>query len=483
MRKHGDNEEALLVAWRAIDERIGQLEGLDERRAKLSRDREEARSERQELGDRLAKARAKAFVKLAAAAAAELAELGMPKAKLSLAQEPLAEPGDIGDVVLVVDAAGRIEVQIDPPELARRSRGIVSIDVTNIGLTPAVVHLDFTAPDTVAFAVPEQDFEVAPGTTRRVPARVTMKRQIIGRPCATRTPSPRAVPVPPAVPRAHSTRKTLFAMTGVKALVLLVVVAVWATLAVVLIPKLADKTKNDQTTASNQAGAAQKSAQNDVNGKLKRGGAASSGAGGSGSGGSGSGGSGAGGSGSSGSGGSGMVRAVRFGRQRLGRVRLRRRRQWLRAAADASAPKAVQFSGTVGGDSPGGVTVAMRPTSLVDGAAQGAHGVGVKDSTFTQLGKIPEGALTSTTATVPNTDQTRNTSHHAGRVVGVRAGREPGLLPGHLQQARLPDAALRPRRGERSRGRAHEGDAAARPGATRGRIPARAARCPGPPSP
>ncbi len=98
MRKHGDGEEALLAAWRAIDERIGQLEGLDERRAKLVREQDEARGDRQTLGDRLAKARAKAFVKLAAAVTAELAELGMPKAKLSLAQEPLAEPSAEGTV-------------------------------------------------------------------------------------------------------------------------------------------------------------------------------------------------------------------------------------------------------------------------------------------------------------------------------------------------------------------------------------------------
>jgi DNA repair protein RecN (Recombination protein N) len=98
MRKHGDGEDFLLAAWTAIDQRIAELEGLDGRRERLRADLSESQRERARLGKRLAKERAVAFGRLAGELAVHLAELGMPKTKLSLSQDELSEPGPQGTV-------------------------------------------------------------------------------------------------------------------------------------------------------------------------------------------------------------------------------------------------------------------------------------------------------------------------------------------------------------------------------------------------
>lgn len=98
MRKHGDGEEAILAAWEAVDRRIQELEGLEGRREQLVAELAGVRAERQRLGTALAAARAKAFVRFAKAVEAELAGLGMPKARLALTDVSDAEPGELGTV-------------------------------------------------------------------------------------------------------------------------------------------------------------------------------------------------------------------------------------------------------------------------------------------------------------------------------------------------------------------------------------------------
>lgn len=98
MRKHGDSEAALLAAWSAIDARIAAIEGLDERREALQRDVTSANAQRAEHGDALARARQSAFKRLAQSVCSELAELGMPKAKVVLEERPLDTPGPDGTV-------------------------------------------------------------------------------------------------------------------------------------------------------------------------------------------------------------------------------------------------------------------------------------------------------------------------------------------------------------------------------------------------
>nr|MBA3686833.1 DNA repair protein RecN [Planctomycetota bacterium] len=95
MRKHGDGEAALLDARAAIDARVAELDGLGERRERVAADRVAAEAERQRVGAALGQARAKAFTRLAKAVHGELAELGMPKARLTLLDET-AEPSALG---------------------------------------------------------------------------------------------------------------------------------------------------------------------------------------------------------------------------------------------------------------------------------------------------------------------------------------------------------------------------------------------------
>lgn len=98
LRKHGDSEEALLAAWSAIDARIAAIEGLDARRDSLRQELEAAVAKRVALGADLAKARRVAFKELSTGLTRELTDLGMPKAKVTLAERPLETPGPYGSI-------------------------------------------------------------------------------------------------------------------------------------------------------------------------------------------------------------------------------------------------------------------------------------------------------------------------------------------------------------------------------------------------
>jgi len=97
MRKHGDGEAALLAARDQVVTRVGELEGLGDRRAQVAADLEAARATRAAQGKALAAARSKAFTRFAKAVHAELADLGMPKARLTLGEDGSA-PTALGTV-------------------------------------------------------------------------------------------------------------------------------------------------------------------------------------------------------------------------------------------------------------------------------------------------------------------------------------------------------------------------------------------------
>jgi len=101
LRKHGPTEDAMFAAWEAITTRLTTLAGLDQRRSVLVTEVATAGAERQVLGTQLADSRRAAFARLAVAVHALLAELGMPRATIALAEdEPLtdAEPTQHGVV-------------------------------------------------------------------------------------------------------------------------------------------------------------------------------------------------------------------------------------------------------------------------------------------------------------------------------------------------------------------------------------------------
>lgn len=98
IRKHGDSEAALLTAWSTIDARIAAIEGLDVRRDSVRNELAAALALRLELGGALADARREAFKRLAKGLSRELTDLGMPKAKVTLADRPLETPGPYGTI-------------------------------------------------------------------------------------------------------------------------------------------------------------------------------------------------------------------------------------------------------------------------------------------------------------------------------------------------------------------------------------------------
>ncbi|TVR46729.1 MAG: hypothetical protein EA402_02260 [Planctomycetota bacterium] len=91
-RKHGGSEEHLFHAWEHLRQREEELAGLDEREQALRSALPAANEQRLQAGERLAQLRRKGAKKLAAAAASPLADLGMPRATLSLHETALAEP-------------------------------------------------------------------------------------------------------------------------------------------------------------------------------------------------------------------------------------------------------------------------------------------------------------------------------------------------------------------------------------------------------
>ncbi len=93
LRKHGPDEAALFAAWEAISRRLAELSGLGERRAVLVAELSDATAGRDACGRQLAEARVAAFARLAEGVHGHLAELGMPKARIHLLDQPLTEPG------------------------------------------------------------------------------------------------------------------------------------------------------------------------------------------------------------------------------------------------------------------------------------------------------------------------------------------------------------------------------------------------------
>ena len=100
LRKHGGSEASLLEARDRTRERVAELEDLDGHRERLAQELAVASEDRASLGKRLAVARRKAFKRLQQAVHAELAELGMPKARLELAETRSTEPGPLGTVAM-----------------------------------------------------------------------------------------------------------------------------------------------------------------------------------------------------------------------------------------------------------------------------------------------------------------------------------------------------------------------------------------------
>jgi DNA repair protein RecN (Recombination protein N) len=98
MRKHGEGEDGLFQAFESLKERLAVLDGSAERRVELERKIAEAVAQRAARGAELAARRTKGFVRLAKEVHGHLADLGMPKARLTLTEAALTEPTACGTV-------------------------------------------------------------------------------------------------------------------------------------------------------------------------------------------------------------------------------------------------------------------------------------------------------------------------------------------------------------------------------------------------
>ncbi|MEO6885020.1 MAG: carboxypeptidase-like regulatory domain-containing protein, partial [Jatrophihabitantaceae bacterium] len=255
----------------------------------------------------------------------------------------------IADVVLVVDEPSQIAIELDPPAAIAVFGQKLTITVRNSGPLPASVSLSAQSPANTRIELADSEVVVGPGQVVPVRGRIRVGHpRIFGqRARHTYTVTARSVGAPRHL-EGSLTVRAMLGPAGTKALAMVAVVAVWVALAIVFIPKLSNHVKSGQNTTVQ--------AQTNVSTAPASGGAGPSG-------------SGATGSGKAGTPGS--------------------------ANSASAAPATIQLNGTVAGNSPGGVQVAISPTSLVNENAQGATGVGVSPASYSAgpLGKTPASAL------------------------------------------------------------------------------------------
>jgi hypothetical protein len=258
-------------------------------------------------------------------------------------------PG-VAQSVLVVNPRTQLAIDLNPRELVTRHGGALSVTLRNTGTEAVPVDLSTTASRGVHVRLRRTHVEVGPGEVVKVRGRVSANRR--NRVGATHRHTFTVTAAGPAVVRRLDgtlTQKAVVGPAAMRLVALALVLGVWLTAAVVFIPKLADSVRPDREQTTTVAGTGAEGASDD-------------GGSGGGSEGSGDAGGDSGGSGSDGSG-DGAGGAAGGGTQ-------------AQNAAARTAPQ-LQLTGTVTAADPGGVTVSLEPTSLVDEAAQGAQAVGV----------------------------------------------------------------------------------------------------------
>jgi hypothetical protein len=310
-----------------------------------------------------------------------------PLALAVQALDPVAgqamSPTTIANLTLIVDAPGLIEVDITPAEVSGRTSKKITVELHNAGIAADTVYLDAQSPETAKLELDTDRIEIDPGQTRRIRGRLSISTRLFGHPQRfTYTVTARGAGAPRRAQASVTTRAFLGA-SSTKAFVLIGIVLLWGAMALVFIPKLSSTIQNGSNKGSNVVGNAQGNAQNKATSEEPKGkgGSASGSPSGSGSA-----------TGSS----SGHAAASSSSSKSSGSS----------PTATTAAATTVQLNGTVAGQSPSGVTVAIAPTSLVNEAAQSSTPVGVDAADFTELGKIPESALpllSSSTSSSPPT--------------------------------------------------------------------------------
>ncbi|MEO9139101.1 MAG: carboxypeptidase regulatory-like domain-containing protein, partial [Jatrophihabitans sp.] len=275
----------------------------------------------------------------------------------------------VADIVLAVDEPSQIAIELDPAAANAVFSRKVRLRLHNSGPTPTVIGLEVQAPASTRVRLSHNEVVVDPGETvaLRGEVRVVRPRLFGQRARHTYLITAHSAGSPRHVEGSLTVRAAL-GPAGTKMLAMVAVVAVWLALAIIFIPKLANHVKSGTNVAARPSSTAPASP-----------GATKSGAKNAGKSGSGPG------SNKSGTG------APAPG-------------------SSAASASSVQFNGTVSGASPGGVTVALAKTSLVDEGSAGVKTVGFSADSFRSLaiGKIPGSAVL---LTPPRTvSQNRSTS-------------------------------------------------------------------------
>lgn len=285
-------------------------------------------------------------------------------------------PTALAEVVLVVDAPGEVGITLDPTEARAVFGKRIKVRLRNDGGRPATVDLQAQTPLSARLHLARPQVQVPAGQTVTVAARVRPRRvRLFGGPVRQAfTVTSRSMGAPRHA-EGILTSRAMLGSTATKVVALLTIVGLWAGLAVVFIPKLADHLKSGTGTVVAGAGSTAAAAATPGPGKGS--------------------GSGSGGSGGTRSGGS--TSGAKSGNK----------------AKPASAANSVQLNGTVAGTSPSGVTVSLAPTSLVDEAAEAAIPVGLSAQAVDSMrltGKIPQSALTASSARTSGQHRTVTTS-------------------------------------------------------------------------
>jgi uncharacterized membrane protein YgcG len=286
--------------------------------------------------------------------------------------EATAQPA-IAEMVVILDAPGQVTLALSPADSTAVFGRRIDIVLRNAGGTPANVDLETLTPTSARVRLRTPRLRILPGETVHVPGRVSARR---ARMFGSRVRHAYTVTARSAGAPRHAegsfTARAVLGPTATKVTALLAVVAVWVALAIVFVPKIADRfgSHANQTVAQNGGG---------------NGGTGSNGGnGGTGSNGGNGGGGGSGGNGG-GSGGNG-------------------------SAGGASANQ-LALNGTISGIAPGGVSVVVSPTTFNDALGAGAQPVGVASATVRQLGKLSsDGLRTATPADAQNTIEVTSSS-------------------------------------------------------------------------
>jgi hypothetical protein len=305
---------------------------------------------------------------------------------------------------LAVDSRERVVLSVEPDQLTAIFGRRVRVQITNPSPQDRAVTLRPTAGKGIELRLRSDPIDVPAGRTVTVRGRVRVRRpRVFGTVQAHAYALAARGQGAPVVVEGTVRARPLLRGSLVKSVAVVLVVAVWAALGIIAIPRIAAFFTSSASTSETATGAAAGGAQPSGTAGATPGADGGAAAGGAGAGGAGAGGAGAGGAGAGGA-----------------------------AGAAGGAAGGLALRGTVTGPEPGQVAVILVPTSLNEAAAAGAEPApGTDEQTASGLraagsafGKIPSWAVRLASAKVPPSVSTETGDDGSFSLAGIQA---PGL--------------------------------------------------------